>query len=148
MMLAGAAVACGSAAAAPPKSTGATLWTAADIASLGRSLERSGAPYTQVLKGKTYGALILRRAISGSPELHAKLNDFFVILGGQGAIEVGGTVAGEKTVAPDEKRGERLRGGSFYRVKQGDVLFVPADHWLQVFVPRGKVLTAIIIKTQ
>lgn len=138
----------GSAAAAPAKPTDARLWTAANLASLDKTLEATGAPYTQLIRANTYGALLLRRGVSGSPELHVKLNDFFVVLSGQGEIEVGGRVAGEKAVAPDEKRGEKLTGGAVYHIEQGDVLFVAANHWLQLFVPRGKVLTAIIIKTQ
>ena len=102
----------------------------------------------QVLKGRTYGALILRRAVSGDPELHVKLNDFFVVLGGEGEIKVGGRASGVKTIAPDEERGERLVGGARYRVRRGDVLFVPADHWLQVLVAKGQVLRALIIKTR
>ena len=108
----------------------------------------TGAAYTQISKGKTYGALVLHREVTGEPELHVKLNDFFVILGGEGEIEIGGQVIGEKTIAADEKRGQKLVGGTFYKVKKGDVVFVPANHWLQVFIAKGKVLRTIIIKTQ
>lgn len=131
-----------------PQPSGAALWTAADLGSLSRGLERSGAPYTQVIKGKTYGVLLLRRTVSGDPELHVRLNDFFVVLSGEGTVRVGGRVTGERTVAPDEKRGEELTGGACYRLAPGDVLFVPANHWLQVLIAKGEVLRAIIIKTQ
>lgn len=134
--------------AGSPPPAGARLWTEADLESLSRSLAQTGAPYTQVIKGTTYGALVLRRAVSGDPELHVKLNDFFVVLGGHGEIRVGGRVTGEKTVAPDEKRGRKLLGGALYRVGPGDLLFVPANRWLQVLVAKGEVLQAIIIKTQ
>jgi mannose-6-phosphate isomerase-like protein (cupin superfamily) len=77
-----------------------------------------------------------------------KVNDFFVVLSGEGEIEVDGRVTGEKTVAPDEKRGEKLMGGALYRVKRGDVLLVPANHWLQVLIAQGHVLRALIIKTE
>lgn len=134
--------------AASPAPTGARLWTAADLESLNATLKATGAPYTQVIKGETYGALLLRREVSGDPELHVRLNDFFVVLSGEGRIEVGGRVTGERTVAPDEKRGRKLAGGALYEVRQGDILFVPANHWLQVLVARGKVLQAVIIKTR
>lgn len=136
------------AAADAPRPSGARLWTRASLQSLNRTLARSGAPYAQVIKAKTYGVLLLRRTVSGSPELHAKLNDFFVVLSGTAQVRVGGVVTGEMTVAPDEERGERLTGGTLYRVEQGDVLFVPASHWLQVLIPKGQVLRALIIKTQ
>jgi mannose-6-phosphate isomerase-like protein (cupin superfamily) len=130
----------------------ARLWTASDLEALDNVLiskmRGSGAAYTQVIEGKTYGALVLHREASGDPELHVKLNDFFVILSGEGKIEVGGRVIGEKAIAAEEKRGQKLVAGIFYEVRQGDVLFVPANHWLQVFVAKGEVLRAIIIKTQ
>lgn len=138
---------CGCALAGPPQATAPRLWIRADLDSTSLTLERTGAPYTQVLKGKTHGMLVMRRTVSGEAELHERLNDFFVVLSGEGEVEVDGKVSGERTVAPEEKRGEKLLGGALYRVRQGDVLFVPANHWLQVLVAKGEVLRAIIIKT-
>lgn len=131
-----------------PPANAARSWTSADLASLSVALEKTGAPYTRLIKGKAYGALLLRRAVSGAPELHVRVNDFFVVLSGAGEIEVGGRVTGEKTVAPGEKRGEKLVGGVRYRVGPGDVLLVPANHWLQVLIAKGQVLRALIIKTE
>jgi mannose-6-phosphate isomerase-like protein (cupin superfamily) len=148
----GIVLACGRAMADSKERTGARLWTAADLKSLDSALisemRGTGAAYTQVIEGKTYGVLVLHREATGDPELHVKLNDFFVILSGEGRIEVGGRVIGENAIVPDEKRGQKLVGGTFYKVRQGDVLFVPANHWLQVFVAKGEVLRTIIIKTQ
>ena len=141
------ACACPCIMAESPPSTAARSWTGADLQSLSLTLAKTGAPYTQLIKGQTYGALLLRRAVSGDPELHVRVNDFFVILGGEGEIEVDGRVTGEKTVAPGEKRGEKLVGGTLYRVERGDVLLVPANHWLQVLITKGHVLQALIIKT-
>lgn len=148
----GMAFASGCALADSAAPTGARLWTAAALESLDNALisemRGTGAAYIQIIKGKTYGALVLHRDATGDPELHVKLNDFFVILSGEGEIEIGGQVIGEKAIAADEKRGRKLVGGTFYNVKEGDVMFVPANHWLQVFVAKGKVLRTIIIKTQ
>ncbi len=142
------ALACGCATADSQQPADAKLWAAADLQSLNRTLEQSGLPYMQIIKGNAYGALLLRRTVSGSPELHVKLNDFFVVLSGTGDVRVGGRVTGQKTIAPDEERGRELLGGKLYRVGAGDVLFVPANHWLQVLVAKGAVLRALIIKTQ
>ena len=98
------ALACACALAQSPRSSTARLWTEADLESLSLTLGKTAAPYTQLIKGQTYGALLLRRAVSGDPELHVRVNDFFVILDGEGEIEVGGRVSGDRTVAPDEKR--------------------------------------------
>ena len=142
------ALACTCVMAQPPQPTAGRSWTRADLESLSLTLEKTGAPYTQLIKGKAYGALLLRRAVSGAPELHVRVNDFFVVLSGAGEIEVGGRVTAEKTVAPGEKRGEKLVGGVRYRVGPGDVLLVPANHWLQVLIAKGQVLRALIIKTE
>ena len=141
-------LACPCVPAQPPQPDGARLWTEAELESLNLTLAKTQSPYAEVIKGKTYGALLLRRGVSGHPELHVRVNDFFVVLDGEGEIEVGGRVSGEKTVAAGEKRGDRLVGGTIYHVKRGDVLFVPADHWLQVLIAQGQVLRALIIKTQ
>jgi mannose-6-phosphate isomerase-like protein (cupin superfamily) len=148
LTLAAMALACRWTLADSPQPTGARLWTDSDLESLTATLRQTGVPYTPVLNGKTYGALLLRRAVSGNPELHVKLNDFFVVLGGEGEIRVGGSATRVKTVAPDEEQGEKLLGGALYRVGPGDVLFVPANRWLQVLVAKGRVLRAIIIKAQ
>src|SRR6185312_651634 len=129
-------------AGSPQPAVTARLWTEADLESLSLTLEKTEAPYTQLITGKAYGALLLRRAVSGQPELHVRVNDFFVVLSGDGEIEVGGRVTGARNVAPGEKRGEKLMGGALYRVKRGDVLLVPANHWLQVLIPKGRVLQA------
>lgn len=142
------ALACPCAMAQAPQPTAGRSWTRADLESLSLTLEKTGAPYTQLFKGKTYSALLLRRTVSGAPELHVRVNDFFVVLRGAGEIEIGGRVTGEKTVAPGEKRGEKLAGGARYRVERGDVLLVPANHWLQVLIAKGQVLRALIIKTE
>lgn len=140
--------ACPSALADAPPATAARLWSGGDLDALTAALAKTGAAYTQVLRGGSYGALVLRRAVSGDPELHVRLNDFFIILGGEGEIRVGGTATGVRTFAPDERRAERLVGGARYRLRRGDLLFVPANHWLQVLVSKGRVLRAVIIKTR
>ena len=143
---------CGGAAARSPDPSGARLWTAADLRLLDKSLisemSGTGVAYTYVLRGKAYGALLLHRETTGDPELHVKVNDFFVVLGGEAEVRVGGRVAGEKAAGAGEKRGRGLVGGMLYKVAAGDILFVPANHWLQVVIAQGEVLRAMVIKAQ
>jgi mannose-6-phosphate isomerase-like protein (cupin superfamily) len=151
-MVAGMVLATGCLVASAAEPAGARLWTGADLESLDKALiEKMGdarTAYTQVIDGRTYGALVMHREVTADPELHVRRNDFFVILGGEGQIRVGGTVTGERTLRPDEKLAQRLEGGKLYPVRQGDVLFVPANVWHQVIVAKGKVLSAILIKAQ
>jgi mannose-6-phosphate isomerase-like protein (cupin superfamily) len=104
--------------------------------------------YTQILNGGTHGALVIHREVTADPELHVKLSDFFVVLDGEGAVKVGGTVSGERTIKPNEKQAEKLEGGTLYELKQGGVLFVPANIWHQVIVAKGNRLSAILIKAE
>jgi mannose-6-phosphate isomerase-like protein (cupin superfamily) len=132
--------------------TGAELWTRADLESLDTALiskmGEARTAYTQVLNRDTHGALVMHREVTGDPELHVKLNDFFVVLGGEGAIKVDGTVTGARTIKPNEKQADKLDGGTLYKIKQGDVLFVPANVWHQTIVAKGQVLRAIVIKAE
>lgn len=132
--------------------SGARLWTRADLESLDRILiDRMGngkTAFTQVLDGGRHGVLVLHREVTADPELHVGLNDFFVVTGGAGEIRIGGNVTGARIIKPDEKLGTTLQGGTLYPVRQGDVLFIPANVWHQVIVAKGEALSAILIKAQ
>jgi mannose-6-phosphate isomerase-like protein (cupin superfamily) len=132
--------------------TGARLWTSGDLESLDKTLiakmGEARTAYTQVVTGGTYSALVMHREVTGDPELHVKLNDFFVVLSGEGEIKVGGTVTGERTIKPGEKQAQKLDGGTLFKLKQGDILFVPANIWHQTIVAKGKELSAIVIKAE
>jgi mannose-6-phosphate isomerase-like protein (cupin superfamily) len=150
--LAGIACAAGWLGADSAEPAGAKLWTRADLKALDESLSAemgdAHTAYRQVLSGATHGALVIHREVTADPELHVKLNDFFVVLEGEGAVKVGGTVTGERTIKPDEKQAEKLDGGTLYELEPGDVLFVPANIWHQVMVAKGKKLSAILIKAE
>ncbi len=132
--------------------SGARLWTRADLQALDSALiSQMGQAHTafkQVLSGGTHGMLVIHREVTADPELHEKLNDFFVVLDGEGAVKVGGMVSGARPLKPYEKLAQRLDGGTLYEVRQGDVLFVPANVWHQVIVGEGKKLTAVLIKAE
>lgn len=131
---------------------GAKLWSRTDLQAIDKSLifkmGDAKTAYTQILNGGTHGALVIHREVTADPELHVKLNDFFVVLNGEGAVKVGGTVTGERTIKTDERQAEKLDGGTLYKIKQGDVLFVPANVWHQVIVAKGSELSAILIKAE
>jgi mannose-6-phosphate isomerase-like protein (cupin superfamily) len=150
--IAGIVLAAGCLTAGSAEPNGAMLWTSADLKSLDQTLiskmGEAKTAYTQVIHGDTHGALVMHREVTGDPELHVKLNDFFVFLSGEGEISVGGTVTGVKTIKPDEKQGQKLDGGILYKVKPGDILFVPANTWHQTIVANGKELSAIVIKAE
>jgi mannose-6-phosphate isomerase-like protein (cupin superfamily) len=130
----------------------ARRWTRADLQALDAALisqmGQAQTAFAQVLSGDTHGMLLIHREVTADPELHEKLNDFFVVLEGEGAVKVGGTVSGARTVKPNEQLAQRLDGGTLYEVRQGDVLFVPANVWHQVMVGEGKKLSAILIKAE
>lgn len=142
------AVGCLTAGSAEPPEV--RLWTNADLKSLDKTLiAKMGdakTSYTQVMTGDTYKTLVMHREVTSEPERHLKLIDFFLFTSGAGEIRVGGSVTGVKTVAPNEEQGQTLDGGTVYKVKQGDVMFIPANVWHQTIIPKGGKLSAIVFK--
>ena len=76
--------------------------------------------------GTGYRVLISHRVEPGEVEVHLNMNDVFFMQQGHAAITIGGTVAGGRDSAPNERRGGTLTGGTVKRLAPGDMLFIPA----------------------
>lgn len=74
-----------------------------------------------------------RDAKPGLVEIHEKDTDILYVLSGTATLVTGGTVAGARTVAPEEIRGDSSTGGQERRLVPGDVVIVPAGvpHWFK-----------------
>jgi mannose-6-phosphate isomerase-like protein (cupin superfamily) len=84
-------------------------------------------------------------------EEHARVTDFYVVVGGSGTIVIGGELKNKVNIDdPDGKvagefRGQPIEGGRPVRVKAGDWLIVPphTPHWAQ---PDPGGLTSLILQ--
>ena len=88
------------------------------------------------------------RSRSGEAEVHERFADVFYVLEGHATLVTGGTVAGARTVAPGEMRGDAVDGGARQELRAGDVAHVPAGLPHQMLVPSEKTFTALVIKIQ
>ncbi len=90
-------------------------------------------------------AMVLRRQ-SGTPEVHQKATDIFVIEHGEADVATGGELVNPGTVAPGEIRGTAIEKGSEHHVTAGDVLTIPAGMPHQMKVAQGKEVLYMAIK--
>lgn len=93
------------------------------------------------------GAVVLRRTRSGEAEVHDNLSDLFLVQSGRATIVVGGTVAGNREVAPGEWRGGAITGATEHEVGPGDVVWIPAGAPHRVVVPAGGDFRYIVVKS-
>ena len=57
-----------------------------------------------------------------------------IIRSGEGAILVGGTSQNAKPTTPGETRGDGVEGGTRYKLAPGDMIYVPAGYYLEVWL--------------
>ncbi|MGE3513126.1 MAG: hypothetical protein AB7N65_30055 [Vicinamibacterales bacterium] len=93
---------------------------------LSRPFDLVDLPFTRT----HYFDVVHRPPLSTPPtaEQHEGVTDIYYVIGGSGAVTVGGEIEGRRSVA--NKFGEyqgTLRGGQVYKVKAGDVLMVPPN---------------------
>lgn len=71
------------------------------------------------------------RQASPTSEIHAHEADLFVVIEGDATQMLGGMVVDGKDTGPGQIRGSRTEGGATYQLRNGDVMWVPANmpHW-------------------
>jgi mannose-6-phosphate isomerase-like protein (cupin superfamily) len=98
---------------------------------------KDGLATAAVASGPGTTILAAHRDADGQVEVHARLNDEFVVLAGNATVLVGGKVEGNKETAPGEWRGGRISGAKAFALGPGDVLWIPAGAPHQSLVPKG-----------
>jgi mannose-6-phosphate isomerase-like protein (cupin superfamily) len=91
--------------------------------------------------------LIVKREKDGDVELHDQMNDVMVVQGGEGTMLMGGRAEGQRQTRPGEWVGGRIVGGQSYRMRPGDVLWIPAGIPHQMLIPPGGSFTYLAIKS-
>jgi mannose-6-phosphate isomerase-like protein (cupin superfamily) len=85
---------------------------------LGKTLLTSGDEQT------TY--LLVRRAESSKPEVHARWDDIVLVRSGTGAIETGDSLVGSEYRGPGERAGGKFAKSYQLVVRPGDIVRIPA----------------------
>jgi glc operon protein GlcG len=95
-----------------------------DAAKVNASFEK-GSPLFPGTEDGHYQILTARREKAGQSEVHAKFTDVIYVVEGTATFVTGGEVVDGKTTAPDEIRGEGIKGGTSRKLAKGDVIVVP-----------------------
>lgn len=131
----GAALAIAAPARAQPAAAGVYVPAAQIAASIART--KDGSATAPVAAGPGTTILAAHRDADGQVEVHARLNDEFVVISGHATVLVGGQVEGNRQTAPGEWRGGKVSGAKSYDLGPGDVLWIPAGAPHQALVPKG-----------
>jgi mannose-6-phosphate isomerase-like protein (cupin superfamily) len=98
------------------------------------------------MKIANHNLSVSHRDKDGTPEVHAKVTDIFVIKAGEADILLGGEVVGGKEQSPGEIRGGTIKGGKRSHVSTSDVVHIPAGTPHQFFVAPGKTVDYVVVK--
>ncbi|MGO9323293.1 MAG: hypothetical protein ACLP07_01930 [Terracidiphilus sp.] len=93
-------------------------------------------------------AMLSFRSRDGEVEVHEKFADLFSVLAGKAILVTGGVVNGARTIAPGEKRGVSIEGGTRQTLRAGEVAHVPAGTPHQMLVKSEDTFTALVMKVQ
>lgn len=102
------------------------------------TLEKYGVDYT----------MLSVRSQSGSPELHEKFADIFIILDGSATLLSGGELDHPTTSSPGEVHGTAILRPVTTNLAKGDVVHIPPNTPHQLLLPKGGSLTYFVIKVK
>jgi mannose-6-phosphate isomerase-like protein (cupin superfamily) len=128
-------------------------WSAKELRDYEKPLrEKTGGPNkTSSIKLADYGSsnvAISHREADGIPEVHAQMDDYFVVESGAATLVIGGEVVNAKQVEPGETRGDAIKGGERRNLAASDVVHIPTNMPHQLLVEKGKVFTYFVIKVK
>ncbi len=95
-----------------------------------------------------HAAMLSFRSRSGEVQVHEKFANLIYVLAGGATLATGGTVAGARSMAPGETRGDAIEGGERQELRAGDVIHVPANTPHQILVAGDKTITCLVVKVQ
>jgi mannose-6-phosphate isomerase-like protein (cupin superfamily) len=90
--------------------------------------------------------MLIRREVSGEPEMHARWDELMIIRSGTGAIVTGDSLVGSTYRAPGERAGGRFSKSYEIVLHAGDVIRIPAAVPHEVVVSGTQPLEYLLIK--
>jgi mannose-6-phosphate isomerase-like protein (cupin superfamily) len=109
-------------------------FAAADLRA-GVARPQNGLAATLLPAGVRVQAFMVHRDAAGEVEMHANAEHFYIAQAGEADVLLGRRVEGSRLIAPGEWRGGKILDGRHYRMKPGDVLWIPPGTAHQVIVP-------------
>ena len=109
-------------------------FVAADLRA-GVARPQNGLAATLLPAGIRMQAFMVHRDAVGEVEMHANAEHFYIAQAGEADVLLGRSVEGSHLIAPGEWRGGKILDGKPYRMKPGDVLWIPPGTAHQVVVP-------------
>jgi mannose-6-phosphate isomerase-like protein (cupin superfamily) len=92
--------------------------------------------------------MLSRRDADGVVEWHETQADVFFVQSGSATLVVGGTMVGEATVEPHEKRNGTIEGGVRKKLLAGDIVRIPPRMPHQILLDGSKGFTYFVIKVK
>src|SRR5690349_24718148 len=94
--------------------------------------------------------VLAQRRQAGEVEYHDRTNHVFVMVEGEAALVVGGTMVNARRTAPDQMRAPSVEGGTTYHMTKGDVITIPAKtpHWFKEVPTKTVAYYAVNIESQ
>ncbi len=89
---------------------------------------------------------LVRRGVSGKPEVHARWDDLMIVRSGTGAVITGDSLVGSTYRAPGERAGGHFNKTYEITLHAGDVIRIPAAVPHQVIVSENQPFEYVLIK--
>ena len=133
-----------------PAATGFFQLSTAQLKSYEASLKPRMNQYRQAAEQLgdfgNHTAWIAHREADGLAEVHQNWTDLMFVVSGNASLQVGGEIENPYVESPGELRGARARGGVTRRLREGDVVNVPAGMQHRFLVPVGQQVTFFTMK--
>jgi mannose-6-phosphate isomerase-like protein (cupin superfamily) len=143
----------GALAADPPAKASVDRWTTPQLKDYERSLHAavtgpSKSANKRLTEYSSSSTLIAHREANGNVEVHALLDDYFVVQSGAATLVYGGEVVNPKLAEPNETRGDSIKGGERLKLGTGDIVHIPATVPHQLLVEPEQQFTYFVIKVK
>jgi mannose-6-phosphate isomerase-like protein (cupin superfamily) len=129
---------------------GFRFWKAPELKAMDKTLAAKAGPgksaAQQLGDFGSHSLVVVHRQGDGEAEIHQTQTDIFVVQSGTATLVVGGEVVNGRTTAPNEIRGDSIKGGQKRPLAPGDIVNIPARMPHQVLVSPGNRVTYAIVK--
>jgi mannose-6-phosphate isomerase-like protein (cupin superfamily) len=88
------------------------------------------------------------RSKDGSPELHEKFADIFIVVDGSATLLSGGELANPTSSSPGEMHGTAILHAATTSLAKGDIVHIPANTPHQLLIPKDGTLTYFVVKVK